>query len=564
MDAVHEEIPLPMPSPSVLISICRLWGKEYPNETTNVKPIAHFSHHAFLIRFDGISSYEMANMFELIYERLIIPLPQRNFFEYDAEIFKKDFLRSRYNLDELIMHQSEGAYHFFVYNDDQFPISIQKHQEKFKAKNISDLEMKYYINSGYHHNCIHDSWYHKLQALTHGFNAYDRIFCDTFERHGLQRSFTPYWNVLDMYWFRGRLLRDELLSTFPPDASNVVFYASPKLTFVVLQKDPETWQFVVRPFNKSLWMFLIVYCTIFEVIRHLNIALEWIYEQIIKLKMKSKKIFSMILYEDRGKLKDMAERHKWTIETFHALLRITVTSAYGGMILVGILNPRYPWTPETFAELNHTRNYYVCTAKSSPDGMIEHLNESGKLNGVDKSMIMKRIHETPVDYLVKELKKEEEEKDKYYAAVMYDDKMNLWLKGRQHIWQTVPFFKKLKPASDKILPEMRYVSVSAGATRLHFLIDTLKRVFTSGTWMRWYYLEQNYYKNVVPIIVDRILLKDLNSEKMKDDDERRPLTIYDLFSLFAIKGFGSFLAFTIYVLESWYAERCLMGFYNID
>ncbi|CAL8068587.1 unnamed protein product [Orchesella dallaii] len=535
-------------------------------ETSNVKPVAHFSNHAFLIRFDNINSYYKASLFELIYERLVIPLTHRKLFEYkaikyrkywqyDASIFKKDFLRSRYNIDELVIQNSEGAHNFFAYLDNQFPISIQKHDEKFKANNISDLSLKYHINSGYYHTCHYDSLYERLQALTHRFNAYDRIFCDTFERHGLHRSFQPYWDNSDIYLYRDRLLRDEFLSSFPPDASNAVYYASPKLTFMVLQKNPVTWQFIVRPFSKSLWVILVVYYVLFKVFRYLDIILEWINEQTWKLGRRRHDVFKMILYGYQEELNNVKERHGHTVETFHSFLRVIVTSAYGGMILFGILNPIYPWTPGTFAELNQTRNYYVCVAMSSAYGMIEQLKDSNILNGIDNSMILSRTEDLPADYLAKELKKEGKDKDKSYAAIMYDDKMNFWLKGRHHISKTAPFLKRLKPARAKTLPEMRYVSVSAGATRLHFLIDTLRWVFTAGSWMRWYHLEQNYYKNVVPIIVNRILVKDLNLERMREDNESRSLSIYDMYSLFAFIVCGCVLAFTLYIAENLYADR---------
>ncbi|CAL8121550.1 unnamed protein product [Orchesella dallaii] len=442
-ETVYNEISLSVSSPFVIISLCKIWGTEhsYENfqETSNVKPVAHFSNHAFLIRFDNINSYYKASLFELIYERLVIPLTHRKLFEYkaikyrkywqyDASIFKKDFLRSRYNIDELVIQNSEGAHNFFAYLDNQFPISIQKHDEKFKANNISDLSLKYHINSGYYHTCHYDSLYERLQALTHRFNAYDRIFCDTFERHGLHRSFQPYWDNSDIYLYRDRLLRDEFLSSFPPDASNAVYYASPKLTFMVLQKNPVTWQFIVRPFSKSLWVILVVYYVLFKVFRYLDIILEWINEQTWKLGRRRHDVFKMILYGYQEELNNVKERHGHTVETFHSFLRVIVTSAYGGMILFGILNPIYPWTPGTFAELNQTRNYYVCVAMSSAYGMIEQLKDSNILNGIDNSMILSRTEDLPADYLAKELKKEGKDKDKSYAAIMYDDKMNFWLK----------------------------------------------------------------------------------------------------------------------------------------
>lgn len=526
--------------------------------------ISHFSLHSFIINLEEIGreeAYTLKAFYEfLLISSIHITIMQyivdhyREFKQYDLGGAKNEFVHTRWNFDEFVLNNSQPALEVLAYYENQFPTSLQKRDERFKTNNVSDLDLRYYITSGYGQHCVHNDWYEKLLSLTYNFNAYDRIYCDVVEYHGLQNSVHDYYNHDDMYYFRGRLIRDGLVSTFPPDASTAVYYASPKLTFVVLQRNPITWMFVARPFQRSVWIFFMVTFTTLEVIRHLRkFPLYWQFLQ-LKREIIKRKLFAIVIKSDETAFNDMGNRYRKVLEICSGILRIMLASAYSGMILVGILNPLYPFTPDTFKELNDTKNYFVGTAEHSPKDIMMHLHDKYILNKIESEMLQDRRYDTPAKYLALSVSKEfneiKENENKFYAAVMYNDKKDLWMKGRFIIWVTAPFLGQIKSATDKevAFSEIRYFSVASGATRLHFLLVTLKRVFTSGTWMRWVYLEQNYYKNVAPILAVR-KLNDGGMEPARDEHEARPLALDDLFSVFAIKGVGLGFAFLTCMIE---------------
>lgn len=398
-----------------------------------------------------------------------------------------------------------------------------------RDKNISNLvphTLFYRVISGRGHKCKHGSIWKQLQSLTLNYNAYDRIFCDAFQYYNLH--FQGYWNDQDMYYLRGRLIRDEILSSFPPESSKTVYYASPMMTFVVLQRDAVTETFIFRPFPKSLWGLIVVSMGMLQISHYLA---------------------------KRGSVKNVEEfdtkRFKNVIDFTSGMCRTVIVSAYGGMILLGILYPEYYWTPDTFSDLNGTTNYKICTSCYSP---LKHtlLIERFKLNRILEENWVVRKMRYPAEYLaaakkiggISELaefqeRKNGSEKALFLAALAYDDKINLWIKGREFLHLTYSIFGKIKLAHDRVLSEIRYISLPSGATRMHFLLDAMKRGFTSGVWMRYHLLEMNYYKNVAPLIVKRIKRESNISGRFEiEESHRRSLTLNDLYLCFAINGIG--------------------------
>lgn len=506
---------------------------------TEVIPISHFSPHSFIIQFENMKGSRYVHLFKYLYEKLFVSSSLHRLFDFirihhkelgdrDCEQVKLDLIRTRWNHDNITVDEnSSDVIQMLKFKDEQLPTSLQTLDHRFLTNNVSDLWLVYYFTSGFGQKCVHKNMYEKLKSLTLNFNAYDRILCDVLEQHGLQNSFKGYWNLGDMYHLRGNLLRDGLVSGYPPDISNAVYYASPRVTFVVLQKDPITWMYVWRPFQMTLWLFLL---STFAGVA----LLRFLYEYGLK-----RELFT-----------EIGTKYTNLLHIIKEILWITFSAAYGGMILVGILYPQYPWTPNTFANLNNTDNYFVGSAEFSPFFIMDRLLKQYKLNNVNQNMIKNRIMCSPADYLLYAASKEfndiKEYHNKYYAAIMYDDKMNLWLKGRHIVSKTAGLLGRIKPAADRVLPEIRFVSVAPGATRLHFLMVTLKRVFTSGTWLRYHYLEQNYYKNVVPVLITKTEKK-FRSIQIKLDERR--LSIYDTIAVFIILGVGLSAAFFIQIFQ---------------
>lgn len=527
--------------------------------------ISRFSQHSLILILDKLGR-EAAFKVKAFYEFLLISSQHlaimqtiakeyREFRQYGLNDAKNELLHTRWNFDEFVLIDSQPALEVLYYYENQLPTFMQEQDERFKTNNVSDLDLRYYITSGYGQRCTHENLYEKLIALTYNFNAYDRIFCDAVEYHGLQLSFKAHWNHDDMFYLKGRLIRDGIVSTFPPDASTAVYYASPKLTFVVLQRNAITWMFVARPFQRYVWIVLIVTFTILEIYRHLKQFTVYWHELQLKYKIIKATVFKIVTKSDVAETKDMGNRYARLLEISNGILRVLMTSAYGGMILVGILKPLYPFTPNTFEELNNTKNYFVATALHSSEDIMLHLLDKYILNKIAPEMRVTRSRNTPAEYIEfsisTDFKERKANNNKYYAAVMYDDKMDLWMRGRFIIWRTAPFLGQIKPAKDKEvgLSEIRYFSVASGATRLRFILVTMKRVFTSGTWMKWFYLEKNYYKNVAPILAVK-KLNEMGMEPARDEHEPRQLTLHDLFPVFAIKGLGLVIAFHLICFEN--------------
>lgn len=527
-----------------LFSYCHLPDNQttFPlPKKTNFVAVSHYSLHSYVVVLKDINSeawklksfYEQclvsSNHFALLN---YISLKYREFSQFDVTESVTNFIRTRWNLDQIILINSQKSLDIFDYQG-QFPKSLQAKDKRYQQNNVSDLNLMYFITSGYGQQCTHENLYNKLSSLTLNFNAYDRIFCDVVEHHGLQHVFQGYWNHDDMYYLRSVLIRDGLMSSFPPDTSTAVFYACPQLTFVVLQRNPITWLLVIRPFEYSLWILVYVtvgvlgtICNFDRIIDHFSYSLSILTNCLNKCSKAS--------------------------DICIGLLQILLTSAYSGMILVCILHPLYPFIPKTFEDLNGTTNYFIASGLHSPEGIIKYLQDMNILNKIKNDMINDRTRETPAEYIEYSLSSEfanvTGNHNKFYASVMYDDKMRLWMKGRFIISKTARFLHNIRPAVKKVLPETRYFSVPAGATRLHFLMKTMKRVFTCGTWMRWYKLELNYYSNVAPIIAAN-KLRSMGKGDSIDQKQHRPLTINDLISVFAIKMIGAGIASLVCLIE---------------
>lgn len=523
-----------------------------------MKPIAHFSSHRFLIHFVNINTDKQIAIWRVIYERLVITSIQRRAFQryytdhntttdyqhYDPTAFKMEFLRSRWNLDEIMLHDSHAAYTLLIFGKDEghLPTSIERRMNRHN--NVSDfihrLKMYYRVVSGRGHRCTHATRLEKLKSLTENFNAYDRIFCDAFEYHDIPSE--GYWNSDDIFYHRGHLIRDDILSAFPPDAK-AVYYASPMITFVVLQREPVTWIFIFRPFPNSLWGLIVL----------------------ILLTLKGAKAMIKVAGTTQNDVFDLKslkirKRYRNALEIITGFYRIIIMSAYSGMILLGILYPIYSWIPDTFTGLNYTKNYKVCTSFDAPI-KDTFLIEKFKLNAVPREMWKVRSERYPAQYLASQNHGESSESENrndsksFYATLMYDDKMNLWLKGREFLPLTHSFFEKIKPAKEHVLAEIRYASIAAGATRLHFVLETIKRGFTSGLWMRYHYLEINYYKNVAPLIVKRLNMEKAiakgkqGSMNGESSGNRRALTTYDLYSSFIVNVVGLAVAYLFWMME---------------
>lgn len=553
------------------------WDESY-EETCDFKHVSHYSPHSFLIIFKNVAYSDEVRLFRYFYSRLTISAKMIKLYQFHLEKFhfyahspplriedfKSDFLRSRWNIDEIILSSNtQGVKDYLNYNG-HFPISIQRDNDKFKMNNISDiLPVHYNIYSGYYQKCIHNSTYEKLQHLTYDFNAYDRLFCDAFEYHGLlEGSVATHYDLGDIYYLRHSLLRDGLLALFPPDSANVVYYASPKRMFIVLKSSPETWKFIIRPFTKFAWIFLLVIAATLAVAHHIRQFLNWICQDNMEVEAcKGAVVAPFGGFESQSaadKFEKYESMHEHYLNLVTGIFRVLITSAYGGMILVGILKPLYPWTPSTFAELNRTKNYFIGIPGHSPPFLLEQLIQDHVINGIKKVMIRNRDSDTPSEFLANALASSPDGNDfKPHAIIMFDDKMNFWVKGRRFIETTAPFLKKVKIASEAILPETRYVSVAPGATRLHFLVKTMKRVYTSGTWLRWWKLEENYYKLVAPLVA-ATKIKEQGLREYPDDHELRPLALHDMFSVFGI--FGAFVTFAVGMFlaeNTWLAHECV-------
>ncbi|CAL8100364.1 unnamed protein product [Orchesella dallaii] len=536
------------------------------NETAEIKQVARFRSHAYLIRFVSISSKQQMDVFLAIYERLIITSIQRKFFDqhadfykavynyYDSRAFKLEFLRSRWNIDEISTYQSVAADEQLQYETYHLPKSMERRKNRHKNLTdiVTDKGLWYKIVSGGGQNCKHDNISSKLRGLTQDFNAYDRLFCDAFEYYSL--TFTQYFNPGDLYYLRGILIRDDTMSTFPPDSSQVVYYANPQVSFVVLTRHPETWMFIFRPFPQTLWMSLFF-----------TLAFLFGIRSIISAHFELKVNHSYLETKASNFLKEIRIRFQNMLGFFNMVLRIVIMSSYGGMVLFGILYPIHQWTPDTFEELNKTKNYVVGTSQWSPISK-QHLVDNFVLNGVQEKMWMNRNVTTPAVYLNLEFNgtviehflfekpmthivTDTYENEHFFAALAHDDRLNLWMKGRKYLNITYKFLKRIKPAKGKVLLDTRYVSVAPGATRLHFLLDAIKWGFTCGTWMRYQYLEMNYYKIIAPIIVHN-MMRAQNLSDVVEESGTQPLNIHHVYSVFVLNLCGLVVASFVWYVES--------------
>ncbi|CAL8100361.1 unnamed protein product [Orchesella dallaii] len=553
------------PIPNVIVSLCSIVGRpdgsgNFYSKNPEVLPVPHYSSHAYHITFLNVSTDEEADIFRIFYEKLSLTAIQHQYFDYkmskfikkfhqfDAPAFKMEVLRSRWNIDDLILLGSNvSLLRLLSFLNDQVPRSLEEKMNR--SKNISDFsaDMLFYtMYSGWRQTCRHPTKFDKLKSLTLNFNAYDRIFCDAFDYYNLH--FDAYWNLWDLYWLRGRFLRDDLVSSFPPDpGSHVLYYASPHISYFLMQQPPLKFTFIFRPFSRPLWIILVCTVSIFLCIFNFyspvvnGLLGNQLRNAVIPFSTES--LNTSTVENDQT---NMSKRFESNINLLFGILQTKLTAAYTGMILYGIINPLFPWTPNTFSELNKTTNYRPAIAFVSPVEAV-NLQDNFVLNGIPIERWNERTNHSPTDYLM------EDDKDKafYYAPLTYDDKMDLWISGREFLSVTAPFLKQIKKANDKVLPEMRYISVAAGATRMHFLLDAIKRLYTMGSWMRYWYLEQNFYKNVAPIIVAR-LLSELGIAEEHHYGSSRPLLLQDLVASFVVAGIGIVISGGIFLAESLY------------
>jgi len=343
------------------------------------------------------------------------------------------------------------------------------------------------------------------------------LFCEVFTFYNL--TFQVNYEFQYHQWYASFLIRDDVISAFAPDP-NAVFYGSPGITFVLLKESPVLWTSIFLPFDLTVWI-LIGICS----------AFDFLVSQILLSLFDLKNCRGPIYSENIGGR---------VSRSFIRLGRVVVTAAYGGMILVGILYPLYPWSPKTFKELNKTTNYIGTTSFHSAV-QPKHLIDTFMLNGISKWIDREKIRSTrptPGSYLLVD----ELDKSNRYALLMFDDRKYDFIYGRRELNHTAGYLQRLEMDKESVLKEIRYISVAPGATKLHFLIDAIRRFFETGGWMKWKGLEDNYVKYVAPILVKK-------DHGIEDLAVARVLRMNDFIAVVQVLGVGIVVSSMEFVIE---------------
>jgi hypothetical protein len=324
----------------------------------------------------------------------------------------------------------------------------------------------------------------KISSLTNSFNAFDTRFCEVFNHYNL--TATVDWWLEQFVHMRHFFVRDDLTSSFPPDA-NAVFYESPGITFIVLKEPATTWGNIFYPFEHKIWVGVILsfFIVFFSTFVFSKVSRSFLNYNLL--------IYFIVLTN----LKTYTER-VWIL--FVKIFSFFILSAYSGMILSGYLFPRYLYTPKTFKELNSTDNFIV--ASSLYTGVYPNLlKDNFILNGI-KNWVT-HFNNTLVLQPGRYLEIDENDVKNRYAVMMYSDKKDLYISSREQLLLSYRYIHNLHSNNEVVLREMRYISIAPGATKFHFLLKAIKRNFECGVWFRWKHLEENYIKFVAPLIAQK-------------------------------------------------------------
>jgi hypothetical protein len=455
-----------------------------------------------------------------MYSRLTLTKQKLAFYEFSSKnykkyplfepwVFKIDYYRTQCNQDKFIIKGSRSVVLHALREEhyDQLPTFFLRGNDK--RRELGKMHLMYSTLSGWGQStCKFSNIYHQLSLLTQDFNAFDMLFCDVFNYYNI----TPLrdFNFGEFRYMRPFFFRDDLTTSFPPDP-NSVFYESPGITFIMLREEPIVWRGIVRPFTIEVWIAvavsLIVALLFTRIVFFERRSRRWVYLSGADIAGRS-----LVSNFARMKVQELNSERVWkmSVNTY----RLVLTSAYSGMILGGILEKSYPWSPNTFKELNETNDVVIATALSSAVGLPKLIgNDSSLLNGIllrsnenMKSVGGRKLtinREDPSEgkpSLGMYLLDDENDTDYRYALFMYDDKKYLWIHSKHELWMTNKFIHRIENEKEVVDREMRYMSVAPGATHLHVVIQGIRNCFETGSWKRWKYLEDNYFKYVAPVV----------------------------------------------------------------
>jgi len=494
-----------------------------------------------------------------MYSRVSLTQQRLDFFEYSSKnypkyrnfeswAFKTDYYHSQWNQDRFVIHDSHELIlgHISEGTNFQKPTFFQNKEDR--VENIQRMYLMYSTLSGWGGNrCRFYTRQEQLFFLTEQYNAFDMLFCEVFNYFNI----TPQvdFNFKEVRWTRNFFFRDDLTTSFPPE-SNAVFYESPGITFVMLREPPLFWNNIIRPFTFDVWMFVLACLVIIPACtkvfyKEMSSQPFAIFKPSCYYSLNSFIGGFSILNRSGNTEGERVDSSRCWGFSVH-IYRLILTSAYSGMILGNFLNKSYPWSPSTFRELNSTSSVILTTFKSSAVGPDMLINKSYLLNGV-KGFVIDREDPTygTKPALGHFLDDDEKDLEHRYALFMYDDKKYHFIYSKQQLYLTHKYLDKLEINKEVVRRVMRYISVPPSATKLHFIIDGIRNCFESGTWIRWKYLEQNYFKYVAPII-SKVYY---GSERTKN--ENRPLSLYDLISTGLVWAFGLGGCLVIFVLEAY-------------
>jgi hypothetical protein len=416
---------------------------------------------------------------------------------YSPKVYLEDYWRSQWNQDEFLIKDSSNWE--LILNNlkqyDQLPTHLQKLTNHPPA--IQNFHALLYspLSGWGGSRCKFYTKDEQIYELTKSFNSFDMIFCEVFSMFNL--SFLANYKFEDFVYIRPFLVRDDLISLSPPDP-HALFYESPGITFIILKEPPIVWGNISRPFEYRIWIGIVLATLLIAVCNQvgwkmaklLRISKYWEDEEDGFLQLSSLvdnffKINNFLIHPSES-------QKVWliSVRSFTFLLM----SAYSAIILSLILHPNYPWYPKSFSELNSTSNYYVAIPFNSA---IEKdlLNSRYILNGVN--LWLNRFwNDTKIFNPGGFLSIADSDKEYKYAMLMYSDKKQLYIYSRQELYHTTKYIHRLNSDNEVVLQEMRYCSIAPAATKLHFLMDLLVRNFETGIYMRWKYLEKNYFKYV--------------------------------------------------------------------
>ncbi|XP_035706480.1 uncharacterized protein LOC118435142 [Folsomia candida] len=526
------------------------------DEWIGVNHIAKFGTHSFTHIFYRASDSSIESWID-IYSKLQLSQFSKDFFnfsqsyyrkydDYNSSTFKTDRLRSLLVKDKFIFIETSASSKAKITHIIHDSITLQNLPEYMQStinSSKSDGEPQtewgyptvlYSTLAGWGSRCKFSNIYDQLSNLTLRFNANDMLFCEVFLHFNLTHQTSYHFSAYR--WARLFTLRDDLLSAFIPD-SNAVFYSSPGITFVVMKEAPLVWGNIFQPFSPIVWAFLGV-CGILSGLFTYCITGNASY-----------KILSL------AKTEKLSQQIWMPIQEYVLLV---LRSAYGGMILVGLLVPLYPWTPKTFSELNQTNNFIAATAYSEAV-QPEHLRDTKVLNGIKKwrdREVEGPAKSTPSSYL------EDDANDTAhrYALFMYDDRKLFFTYGRSQLSTTAKYLHRMETNTESVLREMRYISVAIGS-KLQFVVDAIRRNFEAGTWIRWWNLEKNYYKYVAPKLVNKYLEKSLPEERI--DFTERSLKVADVGTILVIWSVGIAMALLHFFFEQFYCCRYFVYYFTI-